>query len=179
MKVIEYLGERDFPGWYKEAKKFPYGEDARAILGFKYNSDYIQLLRDMDGVYAEERWNWEKKLIKNHKAKFTIELHDTPTKRNYAQKKDCIDMELLTSSSNVKLLRLLADFCIAMKANFDNYGIEYLCANSALMYSTPYNQIVVEIAHDPFQQYSFDPAKTVSNVIVNLLQYMQEQYPRL
>lgn len=181
IKIIEYTGEKEFPGLYRKTEKYIYVEDAVNSILKEHGRDYLQRLRDMDGAYAKRIFDWEKNLIKEHNAKFSIELHDTPTKRGwYCKRKDWIDVEFSTISFNKKMYQFLEDYCKTMRPTLaDKYNLEYFYANSTLMYSTPYHQVVVEIHHDPLKVNKPRAVEDASNVLIELSGYLQKEYPLL
>ncbi len=189
IKVIEYTGDTDSPGWYKELDQFIYVEDAIAALEKAYSREHIQKLHDMDGVYVREIYDWERNLLKNYKARFSIELHDTPTRRGFreddcSEKRGLIDIGLLIPSFNRKMFHLLDEYCKATRPTLvEEYNIEYFSASSRLLGTAPYHQILVEIDHDPLKCHTTQMAEqrveNTSNALIELIQYMQKQYPKL
>jgi len=185
IKIIKYPGDTNSPGWYEELEQYMYVEDAIAALEKAYSREHIQKLHDMDGVYVRKIYDWERNLLRNYKAKFSIELHDTLTRRGYREK-DCnkkrelIDIGLLIPSFNRKMFHLLDDYCRATKPTLvEKYNIEHFSASSRLLGTAPYHQVVVEIDQDPLWCNINKATEDASDSISELSQFMRAEYPKL
>jgi hypothetical protein len=181
VKVIQYKGERDYPGWKKYAKKFTYIEEALDALE-REGKSYLDL-QNADGYYATKIRGWERKLLEKYKAKFSIELHDTPERRKQhydSEETWDFNIELLTVSFNNKLSGLLGGYCKHMEPILKgSSNVLSLCVNPSRLYKTPYHQIVVEINHDPFWINEPKAVKDTCYVIRTLSECLRKEYPKL
>lgn len=175
MNVIRYTGEKNYTGWHKVSDGYIYAEDASECI----KSSELKKLQDMDAPVFKAIDQWEKELIRAYKAKFSIELHDTPRRAEHlcGPEPHMFDVEFINAAYNSKLSHFLNDYCKRM-ASFKK-DFQYLYTNSAFLHTTSYHQITVEIIHDPLRINELDVIKASCEIIKDLSRHMREEYPSL